>query len=324
VRGANTSNHVTFQNLDGAGFLVGPNRDITIKGGDWGPNTGPGTQENKVGPDGDIPGQWPQNIVLDGLLIHDQNSTDLSNEHMGGLFLVSGGPLTLRNSRFRGNVVYDVQVQDFTSPECCGMSFGPVHDMLIEGNVFEHPVTSIPEGAQNDRQPELQLDPRHGSCWSNWTIRRNSFENGLALGLDGPPCFSRVTVSGNVGGAIGVDCFPGAAGLTWDRNLWRKPCGATDGTVPYGYAFDGAALQPAGATATAVRRVFTRAAASRTTLAQVVAGLRRELGRSWTKARVLAILQDDTYRGGRIGPPGVQPALVDAKTWVASRKALRR
>jgi hypothetical protein len=323
VRGANTSNHVTFENLDGAAFLVGPNRNITIKGGDWGPNTGPGTEENKVGPDGGIPGQYPQNIVLDGLYVHDQNSTDLTTEHMGGLFLISGGPVTLRNSHFARNVVYNVQVQDFTSPECCGMTFGPMHDVLIEGNVFEHPVTSLPEGAQNDRQPELQLDPRHGACWSNWTIRRNSFENGLALGLDGQPCFANVTVSGNLGPALGAQCFAGVPGLSWDRNLWRgKGCGPTDGTVPYGYSFDGAALQPNGVPAAAVRRIFAKAA-SGSTLAQIASGLRHDLGRSWTLQRVLAILQDDVYRGGRIGPPGAQPALADAKTWRASRKALK-
>jgi hypothetical protein len=319
TRGAQTSNHVTFQNLDGAAFLVGPNRDITIKGGDWGPNTGPGTQENKIGPDGGIPSQWPTNIVLDGVYVHDQNSNDLSVEHMGGLFLVSGGPITIRNSRFERNVVYDVQVQDFTSPDCCGMTFGAVHDVLLEGNVFMHPVTSLPEGAGDDRQPEVQMDVRHGGCWVNWTIRRNSFENGLAVGLDAPPCFQNVVVSRNFGPALGPQCFPGASGLVWQQNFWRGAgCSTADGVAPFGYALSGSTLQPSGTAAAAVRKVFALAARG-----SKVAQIAKSLGRAWPRTRVSAVLRDVTYRGNAYGPPGAQPALVDAKTWNASRKALR-
>ncbi|HET8606469.1 MAG TPA: recombinase family protein [Gaiellaceae bacterium] len=323
VAGPQTSNHVVFQDLDGTAFLIGPNRAITIAGGDWGPNTGPGTEEDKIGPDGAIPNQWPTDIVLDGLTIHDQNSTDLSSEHMGGLFLISGGPITIENSHFLRNVVYDVQVQDFTSPDCCGMTFGAVHDVLLRNNVFEHPVTSLPEGAGDDRQPELQLDPRHGGCWSNWTIVHNTFENGLALGLDGAPCFQNVLVSGNLGPALGGQCFRGAAGLAWQGNLWLGGgCGAADATLPYGYVAAGAALVPTGVAAAAVRRVFGQAAAG-STLVRIARGLRRDLGRAWTVARVRQILSDPTYRGNRFGARGSQPALVDAKTWRASRRALR-
>ncbi|MDX6631805.1 MAG: hypothetical protein QOH00_4051, partial [Gaiellales bacterium] len=54
-----TSNHVTFRNIDGAGFLIGPNRDISIIGGDWGPNlecTDGHTQEPTVTPLDTYPG----------------------------------------------------------------------------------------------------------------------------------------------------------------------------------------------------------------------------------------------------------------------------
>jgi hypothetical protein len=318
VRGPNTSNHVTFENLDGAAFLVGPNRDITIQGGDWGPNTGPGTQEDKIGPDGGIPNQWPTNIVLDGVYVHDQNSNDLSVEHMGGLFLVSGGPITIRNSRFERNVVYDIQVQDFTNPDCCGQTYGPVHDVLLENNVFLHPVTSLGEGAGDDRQPEVQLDPR-GGCWVNWTVRRNSFENGIALGFDRPPCFQNVTVSRNFGPALGPQCFAGAAGLVFQQNFWRGAgCSSADGVVPFGYALSGTSLAPAGTAAAAVRKIFALAARP-----LKVAAIAKAMGRAWPAARVAGILKDTTYRGNAFGPDGAQPALVDAKTWTKSRRALR-
>jgi hypothetical protein len=243
VRGPTTSNHVTFVGFHGRAFLIGPNSYITIKGGDWGPNTGPNTEEDKVGPDGTIRGQWPTNIVLDGLYVHDQNSNDLSSQHMGGLFIISGGPITLENSHFARDVVYDVQVQDFTNPDCCGMTFGPAHDVVIENNWFGQAVTGLndPGGdGADDNQPELQLDPRGGKCWQNWLIRFNSFARGPALGFDADPCFNNVRVVGNVGQHPGLQCFYGAAGLTWAYNAWLNgQCGSTDAaltTLPYANA----------------------------------------------------------------------------------------
>jgi hypothetical protein len=47
------------------------------------------------------------------------------------------------------------------------------------------------------------------------------------------------------------------------------------------------------------------------------------MGRAWPAARVAGILKDTTYRGNAYGPDGAQPALVDAKTWTKSRRALR-
>jgi hypothetical protein len=261
LEGALTSHDVTFENLQGETFNIGPNYRISIVGGDWGPSlachardsafdpstwcpTGSphaaegndgnaGDWENHIGPDGTIPAQWPHEIVVSGTRIHDQNSTDLDAMHTGGLFVISGYDIAIRNTVFQKNAVYDLQVQDFTSPDCCGMTYGPPHDVVIENNWFGAPVRGVndPGGDTfNDNQPDVQLDPRHGACWSNWLIRYNSFSNGLALGLDGNACFDNVRVVGNVGEAPGdPQCFTGAAGLTWDHNAWLGgTCGATD------------------------------------------------------------------------------------------------
>jgi hypothetical protein len=315
VRGPTTSNHVTFVGFHGRAFLIGPNSYITIKGGDWGPNTGPNTEEDKVGPDGTIRGQWPTNIVLDGLYVHDQNSNDLSSQHMGGLFIISGGPITLENSHFARDVVYDVQVQDFTNPDCCGMTYGPAHDVVIQGNVFEQPVTSLPEGANDDRQPEVQLDPRGGGCWKNWTIRRNSFQNGLALGFDAQPCFANTTVSGNIGPYLGYQCWNGAAGLTMSDNIWQENCTAADHGAPYGYALNGMGLQPAEPAATNIRTLFTLAAGG-ATVAKAAAGAHLSVAQART------VLADPTYLGNRYGGRGEQPGFVSQKIWRAAQKAL--
>jgi chitodextrinase len=236
--GSNTANHDTFENLDGAGFEIGPTSFITIKGGDWGPNYvcgGGGTVENKIGPDGAIMNQWPTNIVLDGLYIHDQNSEDLNNCHMGGLFLVSGGPITLQNSVFSQNVVYQIQIQDFTNASCCGMDFGPPHDLTIQNNWFGPPVTGLadPGGDQaNDNQPELQFDTRNSTCWKNILIRNNSVTNGIDMSFDNPSCYQNVRVVGNVGGI--QPCF---SGVVFGYNAWvGGTCASTDvqlGSLPY-------------------------------------------------------------------------------------------
>ena len=238
TQGSNTAQHDTFENLDGAGFEVGPTSYITIQGGDWGPNYvcgGGGTVENKVGPDGVITNQWPTNIVLDGLHIHNQNSEDLNSCHMGGLFLISGGPITLRNSTFSQTVVYDIQIQNFTTASCCGMNYGPVHDVTIENNWFGTPVTGLADptgGNAGDNQPDVQFDPRNGECWKNILVRYNSFTNGPDLGFDNPPCFQNVRVVANVG--IAEPCF---SGVTYAYNAWvGGTCSSSDvslGSLPY-------------------------------------------------------------------------------------------
>jgi hypothetical protein len=260
TRGALTSNHVAFVDIDGETFTIGPNYDITIKGGDFGPsvacharnsktprnswcpagspyaragNDGSnGSYENGIGPDGTILNQWPHDILLDGVTIHDQNSLDLTDMHQGGLFIISGYRITIRNSKFLRNVVYQVQVQDFTNKACCGMTFGPLHDVVIENNWFGQAVTGLsdPGGDHTgDNQPELQLDPRGGRCWSNWLIRFNSFNHGPAIGFDAQPCFQNFRVIGNVGEHPGEQCFYGATGLVWAYNaLVHGRCGETD------------------------------------------------------------------------------------------------
>jgi hypothetical protein len=226
IPGPATSHNVIFENLDGAAFQIGPNHHIFVKGGDWGPNyicgDRTGTIENKIAPSGQIVNQWPHDIVLDGVYIHDQNSHDLAACHMGGLFLVSGYNLVLRNSLFSRNVTYDVLVQDFSNPECCGMKFGQPRNVVIQNNWFGPPVNGLadPGGdTRNNEQPELQFDERFGG-WSNWLIRFNSFHNGFDFAAaGGTPTFANVRVVGNV--SEHPRCFTGSPGLTWSYNAFK-------------------------------------------------------------------------------------------------------
>ncbi|MEA2168871.1 MAG: hypothetical protein QOF76_2171, partial [Solirubrobacteraceae bacterium] len=131
--GPGTSSHVTFEQLDGAAFVIGPNDHISILGGDWGPNTltcgGADQYENKITPDDSIGPRVPTAIVLDGLRIHDQNSADLGCQHMGGLMVVAADGLTIRNSHWSQAAVYDIEVGDFTHGR-----YGNPRNVLLEGN----------------------------------------------------------------------------------------------------------------------------------------------------------------------------------------------
>ena len=219
TEGPDTSNHVSFEYLRGAAFEIGPNVNIKILGGDWGPNvcTGNKSLENSVTPLYTEPGRVPTNIVLDGLRIHDQNSANLSQCHMGGLNVVSASGMTIRNTVFSRNAVYDIEVGDFTR------QFGNPRHVLLENNVFGAPV--LQDRVTDDGQVELQL--QSAGRYDDWLIRFNSFKNGIGLNFDGGGTYRNVRVLGNIGER--ADCGASGPTVTWAYNVWTdQRCGRTD------------------------------------------------------------------------------------------------
>ncbi|HEU4975488.1 MAG TPA: hypothetical protein VFT50_10405 [Baekduia sp.] len=219
-----SSRDVTFENLDGAGFVIGPTERITVRGGDWGPNVlrcgDAAGQESKITPLDTFPGRLPRDIVLDGLRIHDQNSADLSCQHTGGLSVVSADGLTIRNTRWSQSAVYDLAVGDFTG------RYGNPRDVLLENNWFGAAV--LQDGRTPDGQPELQL--AEPGVYERWTVRFNSFVVGPALNFDGGATFSGGQVVANIGGRSG--CGAARDGVTWAANLWRaERCTGADRLV---------------------------------------------------------------------------------------------
>jgi hypothetical protein len=313
------ASHVRFENIDGASFQIFGSSFVTIKGGDWGPAVEPDDMESRISPDGGVLNSYPHDIVLDGLLVHGSSSPDLTQYHSGGMELVSGYKIAIRNSTFTNNVIYNIEVQDFTSPACCGMKYGNAYDVTIENNRFEHPVLAPPYGSpdQNDGQAELQFDPQ-GGPWKGWTIRRNWFENGLGLAFDGPATsYENVLVEGNLGGSK-TDCGGQATGATWRNNIWeREPCGSGDLKGLLGYRVLDGRLVPDGSSPT-VKRAFA-AASGKNASARTVA---RAVGLHVADVRKL--LANHAYLGDTIGPAGAHAPLVSRKTWAAAQKAARR
>ena len=220
--GPDTSTHVSFDFLRGAAFQIGPNADITIHGGQWGPNecgSNPSI-EPSITPLYSDPGREPTHIVLDGLHIFGQSSPDLQECHIGGLSVVSVNGLVLRNTVFSRDMVYDMAVGDFTK------QFGNPRNVVIENNVFGAPVAQ--DKVTDDGQPELQTeDP---GVYQNWLVRFNSFKNGIALNFDGGAIFQGSRVVGNIGSR--ADCRADGPGVQWAYNLWvGGRCGPTDGRL---------------------------------------------------------------------------------------------
>lgn len=224
-------------------------------------SVGNNVSEPKVGPSGELANSKPRNIVLDRLYFHDHNSSNIPDNqygnsfHSGCLFLVSVDGLVLRNSIFRSCVVYDIQVQDFTTAACCGQQYGPPTNVTIENNWFGQPVnaasgqtgTSTENGCgvtfscktntASDGQAAVQLGDRNQATapppfntifWQSWLVRFNSFQSGWSWDQTGDGStggFSNVRFLGNIGAPPSGACS-GVAGLTYTLNaFYGTTCG---------------------------------------------------------------------------------------------------
>lgn len=139
----------------------------------------------------------PKDVTLDGMFIHDQNgdSSRLQNGadvHFGGLFIVTVDGLTVKNSVFQANVVYHVQIQNFSGP--------PAKRVVFDNNSFSCPVDWLyVTPLRCDAQDAIQFDYDPAG---QFTLTNNIAANGTG-GLYG--CYvgscgglSSLIVSGNV------------------------------------------------------------------------------------------------------------------------------
>jgi hypothetical protein len=248
AEGGPTANNIVFDKMKAKHFLIGPGHDVTLSNSDI-DGTGTGcTDENKVGPDGNIPGALPYDIKLVGDYIHDQNCV-LSSAHFGGLFLIAGHHFLLDRDVFARNVVYDIQIQNFAGSSFPGAVCGLASEdttvagypacLTIQNSWFAGPVEWLPNGTQFDNQPNVQFDCRSNACaYRNVLVRYNSFYDGVDFRFDGNNTLTNVRAVGNIGG--GSNC----SGVAYAYDVWGDgTCSNTDVQGPKAYV-DGSISTP--------------------------------------------------------------------------------
>ena len=220
---ASTSAHyVTWEGIDARSFWIGHDLvdHITIRDVDFGPSyicdpgdPNEGLYTNRIG--------GGTNILIDHVIIHDQNSASMSSCHTGGLQFVTGtGPFTIRNSIFRMNAVYDINIGDSGTNN--------PRNVTIENNWFGAPIYDLSNQTDN-HQAELQFSGR-GGTWENYLVRFNSLHNGIMMNGEFPDAHHGTRIIGNVAGGNPNCSTPG---VTFAYNLWvGSPCSSTDRTAP--------------------------------------------------------------------------------------------
>ena len=199
--------HVVVSGVKSTSFGVFNSDTVTFEDMDIGPSTistncqilqGPAI-ENKIGSAGGILSPVPTKATLDGLVIHDQNGDSgriASDCHFGGLFLQTANGLTIENTVFQGNVVYNVQIQNF------GGVPAPTN-VVFDRDSFGCPVAWLYQGAGCDGQSSIQFD----GTFPGITVKNSAFAEGGSTGWGcyvGTCDYSQDTFSGNTFSAPAV------------------------------------------------------------------------------------------------------------------------
>lgn len=221
--------HVILEGIHATSFGVFNARTVTLRNMDVGPATvgagcriveGPGF-ENKIGFSGGY-SVVPTDITLDRVLIHNQNrNTDgqTSDCHFGGLFIVTVNGLTIKNSVFSQNAVYNIQVQNFVGP--------PPQNVRFENNWFGCPVEWLYEtakGGETACNGQVDIQFSAASLFRNWLIRYNSLAAGIGQYVAGATYENVRVIANATGGFSG--CY---AGIVFAYNASNgRTCGPTD------------------------------------------------------------------------------------------------
>ena len=220
---------VTFQNMSARNFQIISASNILIKGGEYGPASACGSAQPTITQYGGqnnalrkLPGAPdPFNITIDGAIIHNIMSYDLVGCHTEGLAIFAGSNVTVRNSKFYGNDVYDILAQ-------ANSGASPLGAITLENNWFAQPTNSAGTGGG-----QATVDYASNS---NITVKHNSFNGGLMF--ERYSTFDNVNITGNVGYApryyvsdtnYGNMC--GSLGVTAQYNVFKDAYGGTCNTA---------------------------------------------------------------------------------------------
>jgi hypothetical protein len=228
---------ITFRNMDARNFMVMSASDVSVIGGDYGPASdcgGPyGGSNNSIRRFAETGAPNPANILIQGVKIHDIHSEELIQCHIEGLAIFAGNGVTVRNSKFWGNSVYDVFLQS---------NSGPVSNLLIENNWF---AATVGQGGTGSGASTLAFSGG-SSDFANSTIRHNSFNGYVSFDDNGVnPAYANFKAVGNIGQPSYGSCS--LRGVIYRYNLWKgMACGSGDvnlgGAFPYVNTVNGAGM----------------------------------------------------------------------------------
>jgi hypothetical protein len=211
-RNPTTVTSVSLENISGRNFNIFSATKVSVLGGEFGPASacgGPyGGSNNSIRK---LTAVNPDDIVIDGVTIHDVQSYDLGPCHIEGLAIFAGTNITVRDSKFYGNSIYDIFLQG---------NSGPISNVTMENNWFANPVGT--DGRNNGSPVALS------GVNSNVTLQNNSFNGVISMDDNGNnPAFSNLIVRGNIGMLPYNGCS--LRGVTFTRNVWQShKCGADD------------------------------------------------------------------------------------------------
>ncbi len=214
---------ITLLNLTGRNFEIASATYITVEGGSWGPATA--CAEPYAGNNNairqPIPSQAPENIVINETVIHNVQSDSFENCHIEGLAIFAGNHVTVSNSKFYENSVYDVFMQS--------NSGGNPDNITLKDNWF---ATAVDTTGKNGEPVGHGDGIAVGNELSeNVTLEGNHFNDVLDMDdAEDISHFSNIHVVDNVGiqPFSGYDCA-GLSGIEWSKNIWQNDkCGATD------------------------------------------------------------------------------------------------
>jgi hypothetical protein len=223
---------VSLLDLTGRNFELDSAREVTVEGGSWGPSSacgGPyGGNNNSIRQT--IPSVAPENIVINATVIHDVQSYNLTECHIEGLAIFAGNHVTVSNSKFYGNSVYDIFMQ--------ANSGGSPNNVTLSGNWLA--VAEDNSGA-NGRSVGSSNGVAIGDSGidENLTLEGNHLNDILQMDDNGTkPTFRNVKVIDNFGIMPFENYACGSlAGIEWSKNVWQNDkCGSSDVDLPVGAA----------------------------------------------------------------------------------------
>jgi Bacterial TSP3 repeat len=227
---------ITFRNMEARNFMVMSASNVNVIGGDYGPASACGGSyggsNNSIRRFAEAGAPNPTDILIEGVRIHDVVSHNFSQCHIEGLAIFAGNGVTVRNSKFWGNSVYDIFLQS---------NSGPVSNLLIENNWMAAPVG---QGGTGGGSSTLAFSGGSGD-FANTTVRHNSFNGMVSFDDNGNnPAYTNFRAVGNIGQLPYGACS--LSGIVYRYNAWRgMACGTGDvnlGSYPYVNAANGAGM----------------------------------------------------------------------------------